>query len=57
MDYWVTQRIKDKFDWLPVPFLFDIAVGPNYGELVPLEHSKKKETDDVQTTQAAGAPA
>jgi len=56
MDYWITQRIKDKFDWLPVPFLFDIAVGPNYGELVTLER-KGKENSDGQATQVAGAPA
>ena len=33
MDKWITQRVKDKYDWLPVPFLYDVEIGPSYGEL------------------------
>jgi DNA polymerase I-like protein with 3'-5' exonuclease and polymerase domains len=32
-DYYITQRIHEKFEWLPVDFLFDLKVGPSYGEL------------------------
>lgn len=30
--YYTEQRVKEKFPWLPVPFVVDIDVGPSYGE-------------------------
>lgn len=32
-DNWIVKRVADKYDWLPVPFLYDIEIGPSYGEL------------------------
>ena len=37
MDEWVVQRVKDKYDWLPVPFLYDVEAGPSYGEVKEIE--------------------
>jgi uracil-DNA glycosylase family 4 len=28
-----TKRVLEEFPWLPVPFLWDVEVGPSYGEL------------------------
>lgn len=33
MDYWVIDRIREKYPWLPVPFDYDIEAGPSYGEV------------------------
>lgn len=33
MTRWLTERVAEKYPWLPVPFLYDCEVGPNYGEL------------------------
>jgi DNA polymerase I-like protein with 3'-5' exonuclease and polymerase domains/uracil-DNA glycosylase len=30
-DYWLVQRVKERFPWLPVPFLYDLEIGPSYG--------------------------
>lgn len=32
-DYWIVERIKERFPWLPVPFAYDLEAGPSYGEL------------------------
>jgi DNA polymerase I-like protein with 3'-5' exonuclease and polymerase domains len=32
-DYWVVDRVKERFPWLPVPFVYDFEAGPSYGEL------------------------
>lgn len=32
-DKWIVQRVAEKYDWLPVPFLYDIEIGASYGEL------------------------
>jgi len=32
-DHYVTDRVAEKYDWLPVPFLYDYEVGDNYGEI------------------------
>ncbi len=37
MDEWIVQRVKDKYDWLPVPFLYDVEIGPSYGEVKEVE--------------------
>lgn len=31
-DHYIVDRVKDKFPWLPVPFAYDLEVGPSYGE-------------------------
>jgi len=33
-DHYVVDEVKRKFPWLPVPFAYDLEVGPSYGELV-----------------------
>lgn len=35
-DYYVVERVKEEFKWLPVPFAYDLEVGPSYGE--PIEY-------------------
>ena len=40
-DYYVVERVKERFPWLPVPFSYDLEVGSTYGDLIPystLEH-------------------
>ena len=32
-DQWIVKRVAEKYDWLPVPFLYDIELGPSYGEM------------------------
>ena len=32
-DHWIVERVAQKYSWLPVPFLYDIEIGPSYGEL------------------------
>lgn len=32
-DQWIVKRVAEKYDWLPVPFLYDIEIGPSYGEM------------------------
>ena len=36
-DHWIVERIQEQFDWMPVPFKYDLEIGPNYGELAPFE--------------------
>lgn len=36
-DYYIEERIREKFDWMPVPFEYDLEIGPSYGELAPYE--------------------
>jgi DNA polymerase-1 len=36
-DYYVVQRVKERFPWLPVPFAYDLEVGASYGELVSFQ--------------------
>jgi len=51
LDYWIVERVREKYPWLPVDFLYDIEVGPSYGELTPLRRPKK-EVEPAATTQA-----
>lgn len=44
-DKWVVDRVKERFEWLPVPFEYDMEVGPNYGELVDYDELKKPVED------------
>jgi DNA polymerase I-like protein with 3'-5' exonuclease and polymerase domains len=36
-DHWIVRRIEEQFGWMPVPFKYDLEIGPNYGELAPFE--------------------
>ena len=36
------RRINNRYPWLPVPFSWDIEVGPSYGELTSVENYLKK---------------
>lgn len=31
-DHWLVNRVKERFPWMPVPFLYDLEVGSSYGE-------------------------
>lgn len=31
-DKYVVQRVDEKYPWMPVPFAYDLEVGPTYGE-------------------------
>jgi DNA polymerase I-like protein with 3'-5' exonuclease and polymerase domains/uracil-DNA glycosylase len=37
LDKWIIQRVADKYDWLPVPFLYDVEAGDSYGEVKEIE--------------------
>lgn len=43
LDTWIVDRVKEKYPWLPVPFLYDIEVGPSYGELREYRQEKVQE--------------
>lgn len=36
-DKYITQRVREKNPWLPVPFLYELEVGPSYGEAKELK--------------------
>lgn len=35
-EYYITKRIAEKYTWMSVPMLCEVAVGPNYGNLTSL---------------------
>lgn len=43
-DYWIVERIKQRFPWLPVPYQYEISVGPDYGAQVPLDMALNPDT-------------
>ena len=49
LDKWIVNRVAEKYDWLPVPFLYDVEAGPSYGEVKPFE---RKDTNAQE--KAAG---
>jgi hypothetical protein len=32
-DHHIVDEVKRKFPWLPVPFKYDMEIGPTYGEM------------------------
>jgi hypothetical protein len=36
------RRINNRYPWLPVPFSWDVEVGPSYGELMSVDNYVKK---------------
>lgn len=42
VDYWFTERIREKFSWMPVPFETDIEIGSRYG------NTKEVKKDQVE---------
>ena len=30
---WAKERVAERYPWLPVPFDYELEVGPSYGEL------------------------
>jgi hypothetical protein len=41
------DRIARKYPWLPVPFSWDIEVGPSYGELQSIDRYLKQHTFQI----------
>ena len=41
-----TKRILEKFPWMPVPFLWDTAAGPSYGEVINIHKYIEGINDD-----------
>ena len=41
MDKWIVDRVREKFSWLPVPFLYDVEIGPSYGETKEVQRGVK----------------
>lgn len=49
-DHYIVDRVVERFPWLPVPFKYDLEVGPSYGELVAyetLEQGRESVPDDM----------
>ena len=42
LDYWITDRVRQKYGWLPVDFKYDVEVGPSYGQVKPFEREEDK---------------
>lgn len=40
-DHYIVDRVQEKFDWLPVPFAYDLEVGPDYGRAVSIDAFNK----------------
>lgn len=53
LDHWIVERVAEKYDWLPVPFLYDVEVGPSYGEVKPFKR-KEQDGQNEEETAAAG---
>lgn len=52
MTYYGTDRVREKYPWLPVPFTMDIECGPSYGECMPVDkylamHAMDNASNDV----------
>lgn len=52
LNYWIVERVAEKYDWLPVPFLYDVEVGPSYGEAKPF--GRKEQDASEKETAIAG---
>jgi len=46
-----TRRVAKRFNWLTVPFLWDVDAGPNYGEVNPIDDYLKGHTHDTTGQQ------
>lgn len=44
-DKYIRDRVVEKFDWLPVPFAYDLDVGPSYGLALKYDLAVKPETE------------
>lgn len=43
-----TARVAKQFPWLPVPFLWDVEVGPSYGEVIDIDQYLQQQTSVVE---------
>jgi DNA polymerase I-like protein with 3'-5' exonuclease and polymerase domains len=43
-DYWIVERIRERYKWMPVDYQYEVSVGPNYGSQIPLECALTPET-------------
>jgi DNA polymerase I-like protein with 3'-5' exonuclease and polymerase domains/uracil-DNA glycosylase len=44
-DKYITQRVAEKFAFLPVKFAYDLEIGPSYGETEALERPKERDPE------------
>jgi DNA polymerase I-like protein with 3'-5' exonuclease and polymerase domains len=51
-----TRRVTETFPWLPVQFLWDIEVGPSYGETVDIKKYLEKHQSQSVPTLTTGDP-
>jgi len=48
MEEYGVNRVRKLYDWLPVPFQWDVEVGPSYGELSPVDRYLENDSSVVQ---------
>lgn len=57
-DRYILDRVAEKFEWLPVPFKYDLEIGPNYGDLTSYNNLFKDPADvaekDMKILRSAG---
>ncbi len=44
------KRVAEQYPWLPIPFQWDVEVGPSYGELSPVDKYLNQHTDTPQSS-------
>jgi hypothetical protein len=49
-----TRRVAEACPWLPVPFLWDVEVGPSYGETVDIKKYLEKHPLPAPTITTTG---
>jgi len=49
-----TDRVAKEFPWLPVPFLWDVEVGPSYGEVADISKYLQGQKQHEQQTKEEG---
>lgn len=50
MQEYGVKQVAEKYPWLPVPFQWDVEVGPSYGELQSVPSYLTKHPDIIQNT-------
>ena len=57
LTFYGTERVRQRYPWLPVPFTMDIECGPSYGECMPIDkylalHAMDNAANDVTAPAA-----